>query len=90
MAFISLETVQRATLKPSRLQLTPDLADAVDLEVLAEDPKDLRLQRFITLDARRRLVRASADAKRVRGRWMGRSSEPGRSARPRTRRDDRR
>ncbi len=40
-------------------QLTPDLADAVDLEVLIEHASNLHAQRCIPLDARRRRVRAT-------------------------------
>jgi hypothetical protein len=40
-------------------QLPPDLADAVDLEVVMEDPADLGLQRVIKPGTRRSLARIS-------------------------------
>ena len=40
-------------------QLPPDLTDAVDLEVVMEDPADLRLQCVIKLGTRRSLARIS-------------------------------
>jgi len=51
-------------------QLPPDLADAIDLEIVIEDPADLGLQRGITLGARRSLGRISTPANMsVIGRW---------------------
>jgi len=44
--------------EPFAQQLTPDLPRAVDLEVLIEHPQDMRLQGFVTPDARRRSFRA--------------------------------
>ena len=40
-------------------QLTPDLANAIDLEVLIEHAPDLHAEHCIPLDARRRRVRAT-------------------------------
>jgi hypothetical protein len=53
MSFISRATVQRATSKPSRRSCPPDLAHAIDLEVVLEDAPDLGPQRLIPLGTRR-------------------------------------
>ena len=45
---------------PFAAQLTPDLAHAVDLEVLIEDPPDLDAEHDVALDARRRCLRIGA------------------------------
>ena len=48
MSRISRATVQRAALKPS--QLTPDLAHAIDAEVLLEHAPDLDLKIRVTAE----------------------------------------
>ncbi len=45
------QSLHRASrnIEPFPLHLSPDLADAIDREVLGKDPHDLRLERFIAL-----------------------------------------
>ena len=45
---------------PFAAQLAPDLAHAVDLEVLIENPSDLDAEHDVALDARRRCLRPGA------------------------------
>jgi hypothetical protein len=47
---INRATAQRAALKPSRRKLPPDLAHAIDAEVLLEHPPDLDLQIGVSAD----------------------------------------
>jgi hypothetical protein len=50
--------------------LAPDLADAVDAEVLVEHPKDLRLRFRVAADARRRVLGATPPrSRRMKRRW---------------------
>jgi hypothetical protein len=62
MSFISRATVQRATSKPFPAHLVPDLAHAVDLEVLFEDALGSR-----AFSAASRFARSDSDRDRPLG-----------------------
>ena len=87
---ISRATVQRATAIPSRQKLPPDLADAVDAEVLLEHAPDLGRQRRHRAGPGPAACPDRRAGRHGRDTSTGRSAERCRSARPRRRRGARR
>jgi hypothetical protein len=61
------------------LHLVPDIVGTIDREILIEDPKYLRLQRFIPADTRRRSIGSTPPRIRLKivRRAIGRSLQLG-------------
>lgn len=89
-AEVSHQPLHRASRKIESfaLHLPPDLADAIDREVLGKDPHDLRLEGFIALGTSRQPRGITALSDMLMIKWMGRLAGLCRSARPRNAHDN--